>query len=334
MKKLGGSIGWILAIASTTANAQERREMPTVFEGGHFYATPTLADGRTLKLLVDTGGGGGSGWYLLYRSAVTALGLKTTTCMLDGQAIDTVAAIPYRAGAGLLATNDTPCHAPASVGNNTGDGEHGMLGAGYLPGHVWTFDYPRHALWLEPANWKPARDAHAITMDFMRNDQGGLATGMARITVNIDGTSIDMLLDTGATAHPTDAGKATHADVSAHGIGAASYIVSSLLDQWHRQHPDWRIIERGDDLKVGHYVARLIEVPRIDIAGWSVGPVWFTERPDVAFGDQGGMSMYTDAPVHGAVGGNVFGHFVMTLDYPKAKAWFACASHCSPAKSP
>ena len=331
MKKLGGSIALALAITGTMANAQERHEMPTVFEGGHFYATPTLADGHSLKLLVDTGGSGGSGWYVLYQSAVTALGLKTTTCMLYGQAIDTVAAITYRAGAGLVAANDTPCHAPASIRNNAGDGENGMLGAGYLPGHVWTFDYPRHALWLEPANWQPARHAHAIAMGFVRNAQGGLGTGMARIAVDVDGTSIDMLLDTGATAHPTDAGKPSNADVSVHGIGAASYIQSSVLDQWHRLHPDWRLIERGDDLKIGHYLARLIEVPRVEIAGWSVGPVWFTERPDTSFDEPGVVSMYTDAPVHGAVGGNVFGQFVMTLDYPKAKAWFACASHCSPA---
>lgn len=334
MNMFGGWIAGALAIASTMASAQEPRKMPTVFEGGHFYATPTLADGRTLKLMVDTGGGGGSGWYVLYRSAVNEFGLKAATCMLDVQAIDTVAAIAYQARMGLVAANDTPCHAPAVIVAQAGNGENGLLGAGYLPGHVWTFDYPRHALWLQPTNWQPARGAHAMAMDFVRNEQGGWATGMARIAIDIDGTSIAMLLDTGATAFPTDAGKPSNGDLSPNGIGATSYIERSILDQWHRQHPDWRLIEGGDELKAGHYVARLIEVPRVDIAGWSIGPVWFTERPDAAFGEQSGISMYTDAPVLGAVGGNVFAHFVMTLDYPKAKAWFACASHCSPARSP
>ncbi len=71
---------------------------------------------------------------------------------------------------------------------------------------------------------------------------------------------------------------------------------------------------------------RAIQVPMVEIAGWSVGPVWFTERADSNF--ESFMSEYTDSAVHGAVGANVLDAFVMTLDYRKAKAWLACPRAC------
>jgi hypothetical protein len=81
------------------------------------------------------------------------------------------------------------------------------------------------------------------------------------------------------------------------------------------------VIEHGDGIAGG----RLIEVPEVEIAGWRIGPVWFTERQDASFV---GMSRYTDQPVTGAAGGNIFQHFRMTLDYPAGVAWFACAAGC------
>jgi len=325
-------LGMALAAAATTLNAQQRQEMPTAFDGGHFYATPALADGRPLRLLVDTGGGGGAGWYVLYQAAVARLHLATDSCQLD-EKITTVKAIAYRAGKGLAAINDTPCHAPAIVIDEAGDGEDGMLGPGYLMNHIWTFDYPARQLWLESPRWKAPAGMHHAGLGFVRKD-GKAVMGYARMTLAVDGAPIDLLLDTGATAHPTDAGMASVESVNGHGIAAASYIVSSVFDQWHRKHPQWRVIDAGDNLKTGHYVARLIEVPEVTIAGWKIGPVWFTERPDGAFTGAGGMSDYTDKTVFGAVGGNVFRHVVMTLDYPRATAWFACASGCVAEKAP
>lgn len=331
MNKSAGLVGMALAIASWMAGAQERREMPTVFDGGHFYATPTLSNGQQLKLLVDTGGAGGAGWYVLYQSTATRLGLVTGTCRVE-QDVRTVKSIAFRAGHGLAATNDTPCHAPALIIDTPSDGEDGQLGAGYLPGHVWTFDYPGQKLWLEGTGWKPGAGAHRVDLGFPR-EEGKPVAGFARITLTIDGAPLDMLLDTGATAHPTDAGMASVDSVNSHGINAATYITTSTLDQWRRKHPQWRVIEAGENLESGHYVGRLIQVPEVTIAGWTLGPVWFTERPDGAFGLPGGMSKYMDKPVLGAVGGNVFRHFRMTIDYPNATAWFACATGCTEEKA-
>ena len=70
----------------------------------------------------------------------------------------------------------------------------------------------------------------------------------------------------------------------------------------------------------------MIEVPAVEIGGASVGPVWFTWRPDKNFHDY--MSGMMDGRVEGAIGGNALAHFVMTVDYPGAAAYFRCARDC------
>jgi hypothetical protein len=64
----------------------------------------------------------------------------------------------------------------------------------------------------------------------------------------------------------------------------------------------------------------MIEVPEIQIAGFRVGPVWFTERPDPNFHQF--MSQWMDRQVDGALGGNAFRFFRVTVDYPAAVAHF------------
>jgi hypothetical protein len=203
----------------------------------------------------------------------------------------------------------------------------GQLGAGYLPGRVWTFDYPAQRLTLESAGWHPDPASHPTALGFPRNAKGELASGFPRITIRVDGQPLDMLLDTGATAHPTAAGAKASGTPTVGGYGVTSYITASMLEHWHRAHPDWRVVDKGDDLFGAQRATRLIEVPRVWVAGWSAGPVWFTERPDRAF--HVFMSSMMDKQVEGAVGGNVLGHFAMTIDYPDAKAYFRCVTGCT-----
>lgn len=335
MKRTSGLIGVTLAIAGAMASAQERIEVSTVYEAGHFYATPTLADGERLRLLVDTGGGGGAGWFLLFSSTVKRIGLHTAPCTSFGETLDTVAQLTYRDGQALPAQNTTPCPGPAlSMPLDATDGEDGILGAGYLPGHVWTFDYPAQKLWLEPANWQASASMHRVPLGVSRNAKGEPNGGYLRIPVRVEQESIDLLLDTGATAKPTATGKLAGAAVTASGFGVTSYITTSQLERWHHAHPTWRIIANGDGVVALKGGTRLIEVPRLIVGEWVVGPVWFTERPDGNFDEATrGMSMYTDQPVVGALGANVFRDFTMTLDYPTATAWFACASGCTATKA-
>jgi hypothetical protein len=63
----------LAAVVGFVASAQAATVVPTVYEAGHFFATPTLANGQVLRLLVDTGGGGINYW--LQESTAARLGL-------------------------------------------------------------------------------------------------------------------------------------------------------------------------------------------------------------------------------------------------------------------
>lgn len=173
--------------ATTTRPA---RVIPTVYEAGHFYVVPQTVKDQKLRLIVDTGGGGGLGMYWITQSAAKRLGLKTRTCKTDKAF--TITSVPdYRHGQGLPPPleNRSPCGETLVIGaKHYSDGD-GQLGAGYLP-----------------------------------------------------------------------------------------------------------------------------------------GPVWFTERPDASFHQF--MGQWMDKTPEGAVGGNVFCHFVMTVDYPDATAYFRCVHGC------
>lgn len=301
--------------------------LPTIYEAGHFFATPETADGQKLHLLVDTGGGGTAGLYWISTDAARRLGLATHACALQGFDM-TAASLPvYKTGHALPAPLPGPC-GPVLMVQDTQATSDGQLGGTYLMGRTWTFDYPRQQLRLEPAAWRPDASMHAAALGFLRNAQGEAATAFARITIQVDGQPIDMLLDTGAIAHPTAAGKQASHITTVNGFGVTSYIATSMLERWHKAHPAWRIVQNGDDLHP-KTKSRLIEVPELDMAGWRTGPIWFTEQSDAAYHVY--MAQWMDKPVEGALGGNVFAHFVMTIDYPHAAAYFRCATGCMPA---
>ena len=63
----------------------------------------------------------------------------------------------------------------------------------------------------------------------------------------------------------------------------------------------------------------MIEVPRVTVTDYAVGPVWFARRPDANFAQW--MSSMRDKPIVGAFGGSGLRYFRLVLDYPKATAW-------------
>ena len=322
--------GITVPLAAVAATAPQ--VIPTMYEAGHFYATPTTTGGQKLRLLVDTGGGGGSGMYWIGKATAQRLHLKASTCKVEGQELPVAQLPDYRAGQGLPPPGEGPCGDALLVFPVADDSYDGQLGGGYLPGRVWTFDYPAHRLTLEGDGWRPDPGAHRTPLGFQHNAKGRKTTGFARIKIRVDGQPLDMLLDTGATSYPTpDSVRITHTP-TVHGEGVTSYITTSVFNRWRHEHPDWHVVPDGDDMFGPRHPMRLIEVPSVKIAGWSVGRVWFTERPDAAF--HGMMSSMMDKQVEGSVGANVFRHFVMTIDYPQAVAYFRCARGCKNAPKP
>jgi len=123
-----------------------------------------------------------------------------------------------------------------------------------------------------------------------------------------------MLFDTGATTTLTAATFAALGGLAPD--RATSFITNAVFTAWHKAHPDWRVLEAAE---AGSGEA-MIQVPEVEIAGFTVGPVWFTRRRDGNFHQY--MSQWMDKRVEGAVGGNILSHFRITVDYPKAEATF------------
>lgn len=111
-----------------------------------------------------------------------------------------------------------------------------------------------------------------------------------------------------------------------------SYITARVFNRWRQAHRSRRVVTNGDDLFGTQNPMRLIEVSKVAITGWSVGPLWLTERPDGDFHSL--LDPLTDKSVAGAVGANVFQHFVMTLDYPRETAGFRCVTGCKHVATP
>ncbi|MES2312289.1 MAG: hypothetical protein V4566_08345 [Pseudomonadota bacterium] len=323
MQKIVVSALCIAAVGLVSAKPLDtRQQVPAVYEAGHFYITLPVHGDQALRLLVDTGGGGGSGLFVLQAAAAKRLDLKVSQC---GQGDDSmrVVSMPAQLNTVLAPARETPCHAAAILvdGDLGTDHADGIVGAGYMPGQIWTFDYPQHELWREAANWHTKDKSHVIPLE-LPHDHLGRASGLPRIELRIDGETLPMLLDTGATAEATRVGAKATGDASVHGFGVTSYAPSSLINRWHAHHKDWPVINDGDRL-IQHM--RLIRVPNVEIAGWAAGPVWFTERPDKNID---ALSNYMSGTVKGSAGANIFRHFKMTLDYPAGVAEFSCVRGC------
>jgi predicted aspartyl protease len=311
----------LAAVVGFVASAQAATVVPTVYEAGHFFATPTLANGQVLRLLVDTGGGGINYW--LQESTAARLGLQKASCPELADA-PLVAAPEYQPDKGLPKPK-TYCGAISALVPEDGIDTtmDGVVGSSYLPDHIWTFDYPRRTLSIEAPSWMPPNNAHALHMNLPATRKGQVRQSFPRIKVTVAGEDVDMLLDTGATARPTTEGLATMGTSVVKGEGTTSYATARLISHWHDAHPNWAVLDNADGL-IGP--KRAIRVPSVEIGGWAVGPVWFVERPNANFEQV--MSSMMDGTVHGAIGANVLSSFRMTLDYVHATAWLSCVERC------
>jgi hypothetical protein len=296
-----GSFLWIVLpvgshqVAETTA-------MPVVYDEDRFFVEPVTAMGTKLRLLTDTGGG-----LFVTASAVERCGLLNSWSIGRGTVarlgpLQQHAWIPEPVGSARW----------ISVWDHEGDG---MLGQRWFAGGIWTFDYPRKTLLLLSSPFRPTSEqtAHSVPLGFPTF--GGLRSGNhPRFAVTIDGMPVESLFDTGATVQLT-----THAlkliDDGRSRERATSFVAASLFDHWHKDHPDWHVIENAEEKTQ----LAIIEVPRIHVAGFDVGPAWFTRRPDSA---HQWMSTFMDRPILASIGGNVLKHFRVTVDYPDKVAYF------------
>jgi hypothetical protein len=288
----------LVAACRTSGSAQVTAkhppvELPVVVEEDRFFLQTRAATGGDLRVFLDSAGG-----MSLTRKAVERLRLPVKREQTrDGE----LATAPFptfydgRLPRPMVEAVPVVDEAPMERADGT-------LGAPWFAGRVFTFDYAGKRMWLRSAGDLPAVPAaHRIPLGLPQDEPGDLGSPDARIQVEIDGVTMDMLLDTGATITLTDA--ARQALGGAARERATSFVIEALFEHWRTAHPDWRVIQGADRAQGG---APMIEVPEVRIANHDIGPVWFTRRPD-----------------RSAIGGSALRHFQrVTVDWANATAVF------------
>lgn len=277
--------------------------LDAVFRADRVFIRTASRNGIPLMFWTDSGGGA-----LMSREAVRRLGLVERPRELDGEvypaAVDAPELEPpFPPIPGILMVDDLPSYC---------EGADGLLGQAWHADRVWTYDYPHGRLYEGPAL---AHDGRTVALGFQTDDAGRRTNAFPRIDATVDGETWSFLFDTGATLSLTEEARARlEGEVAP--LGGTCFATASLIERWTARHPEWLMVPHADALLGGS----LLRVPAVTIAGYEVGPVWFTSRPDQNFHTF--MSQWMDTQIHGALGGSLFRYFQIQVDYPKALATF------------
>jgi hypothetical protein len=288
-------------------------QLPARLVEGRFFAEPVTTDGKKLTLYTDTGGG-------LFISAKTVARYKLPVSKVagdDGKEMEAAALPAFKADATIPGLPAFGGLLPVLKQENLPQPVDALLGQAWFKDRVWTFDYPSGHLLLRAPGDVPAHDAgHEVALGFLKDASGHREANYPRIAAKVDGERIDLLFDTGATVVLSERALAALND-GHDAVRATSFITKSIFERWRKRNPNWRVIEGADNYAGG---AAMIEVPTIEVAGYQVGPVWFTVRADANFRDW--MSQWMDKKIDGALGGSALQYFRVTVNYPRAIAIF------------
>jgi len=286
--------------------------LPATLVANRFFVQPVTDTGKALHLFTDTGGG-----LLFTPPTAEALGIEVKKPEKPGDPAGEIAWPTFGDQAWIPAPAQLDGKLPVLIPppNQGLDLGGGMLGAPWFADRCWEFDYPAGTLTLLPNGKLPkVAIGHQVKLGFQAED-GKHTTHFPRITVRIDGEPLELLFDTGATSALTPEALATIADGGAATRGS-SFITTSTAKRWRERHPDWLVIEKGEQgTKMD-----LVRAADVEVGGYSTGPVWFAVRPDDNFGKW--MSQWMDQPIVGALGGNALRGFRVTVDYLSETATF------------
>ncbi|WP_376694856.1 hypothetical protein [Wenzhouxiangella sp. EGI_FJ10305] len=288
--------------------------LPAQFEHNRVFLSAAAPDGEEVVFYTDTGGG----FNAVTESVAAGYSLAHGgTAESENGELDLVQFPDFAEKSGI------PIPAPdrwlggnlAVVPDKRLEAD-GFLGSRWFAGKIWVFDYPGEKLSRLSTLDLPA-DFEEMPLGFRADDAGIRDLNFPRVTIQIDGEPLDVLLDTGATALLTKSSASEYGLSPGTRVGT-SYIVRSKYERWRTRHPDWKIVMDGE--AVTGQAMPMIEVPEVKIGRISVGPVWFSVRPDETFLNW--MSQMMDKQIVGAVGGSMLQYLRMIVDYPAAKAYF------------
>lgn len=283
--------------------------VPARLSEGRFFIPFVTTTGLPFLALSDTGGGG----VLITRRTADQLGLDLTAAApeMAAELGDDAGFAPSPDVAAPFPALPSPALIASQAGPVPGWPEplDAMIGQNWFAGRRWTWDYPAGSLSLDcPVRGRP------IDVGLPDPDAAPSVKRFPRMWIEVAEEPLAVLFDTGASTWLT----AAALDVLKDGrpaARAASMATASRIRAWREAHPNWRVIE-GAQHGTG---ARMIEVLDVSIAGFQVGPVWFTERPDRVFETM--MSPMMTGPIEGALGGEALRDLRITLDYRERKAW-------------
>ena len=283
--------------------------LPSEFEDNRIFLIPMTTEGKVVRFATDTGGG----WNAIKRSVVEELDL------MDALVDDSVSFPAFRPDRGI------PGNPLFNNGNLVvvDDSEldvdiDGFLGGRWFGNKVWEFDYLNERLSVHAGvDGLAGTTTDEVELGFQVDKHGRRTMHFPRMPIEVDGETLEMLLDTGAKAQLSARAAAYFGEDQESSIGT-SFIVRSVFDEWVNEHPEWTVV--ADASRIRGHSYPMIEVPEMAIGGHVVGPVWFAVRPDSAFFEY--MSSMMDQTVHGALGGSGLQYFRLVVDYPNAKAYF------------
>jgi hypothetical protein len=290
-------------------------ELPVAYAADRFFVTPVTQKGEPLRLFTDSGGG-----LFLLAATVKRLGLPERSVKAGRERVERTKLPAFRPEASIpppLENAGGLFVLPAAQEKGLPEAMDGLLGQAWFARRVWTWDYPgRRLLWHPNGALPPVAPSHLVTLGFQTGKSGKRRANFPRLAATVDGETLDLLFDTGATASLTPEALAKLGDQGPAQRGTC-FIAAVHFDAWRQKHPDWRVIDNAD---LGGKGEAMIEVPAVTVAGYTVGPVWFTRRPDKNFHQF--MSQFMDRQVEGALGGSALRFFRITVDYPHAVAAF------------
>ncbi len=286
------------------------------FENDRIHLLPKF-DGKTLKMFLDSGGGSKP---FTYSDVVVTFKLPLIEHHqlrkgVVGLTDFTGAEAPFNQ---LFANFDAvPVYSPENQDSEavfvrlfTGAA---FVGGTFFGRERWVIDYPNRKLLIDRSQGKI--EGKFIQAKFKSDASGKRPSNHPLIAVDVDGESLPVLFDTGATSwYSEDAKKKV--GVSSE-FPASCFIRKSVYLKWRKKNPNWKYIEKGDRFNGGQ---DLIEVPAVIIAGHTVGPIWFAARNDREYDHFGKESF--DARIDGAVGGSVLKHFRIIADYETGQFFF------------
>ncbi len=310
---------WLGVLVIALLLGADARSTPPVvplaaaLDGNVIVLRPVLEDGRSLRVLADTGG-----YDSIAPAAVRRFGFAATPVVLGGKERQSVVFPPFRgSGVGAPATRWLVAR-PEAFASTFALELDGTLGPAWFLSHRVTIDYVRRSVELDDAV-----PAHAERVGLLV--QVGPApvpelprSALALVDVRIDGAPLTMLLDTGSTAIVAPRLRDRMPDRAV--VRQISFVDDGLLERWHRAHTDWPYDARGASIAAagGAREVAVIRVPAVQIGTRSSPPVWFAARPAGEFKE---LSDRMKRHVSGDLSGDALRAWRVTFDFAGDALW-------------